>query len=70
MRGGADRVYLLQRSPYPCGRTHIQYDTTTLGHIVTLGFKAKSNAHIMCAHESCFHTYRIENIYRIIDVII
>jgi hypothetical protein len=37
---------------------------------VTPGFKAKLNAHSMCAHESSLHTYRIENAYRITNVTI
>jgi hypothetical protein len=37
---------------------------------VTPGFKAKPNAHSMCAHESSLHTYRIENGYRITNVTI
>jgi hypothetical protein len=37
---------------------------------VTPGFKAKSNAHSICAHESGFHTYSIENGYRITNAII
>jgi hypothetical protein len=32
MWSGAGKEYLLQRSPYPCGHLHIQYDTTTLCH--------------------------------------
>jgi hypothetical protein len=36
--------------------------------IVTPGFKAKPNAHSMCAQETSLHTYRIENGYRITDV--
>jgi hypothetical protein len=32
MHGEADREYLLQRSPYPSGCSHIQYDTTALCH--------------------------------------
>jgi hypothetical protein len=36
--------------------------------LVTPGFKAKSNAHSMCAHESSLHTYRIENGYKITNV--
>jgi hypothetical protein len=31
----------------------------------TSDFKTKPNAHSMCAQESSFHTYRIENGYRI-----
>jgi hypothetical protein len=34
-------------------------------HIVTPSFKAKPNAHSMCAQESSFHTCRTENGYRI-----
>jgi hypothetical protein len=37
-------------------------------HYVTPGFKAKSNAHSMCAQESSLHTYRIENRYRITNI--
>jgi hypothetical protein len=36
--------------------------------VVTPGFKAKPNAHSMCAQESSFHTYHIENGYRITNV--
>jgi hypothetical protein len=33
-------------------------------HAITPGFKAKLNAHSICAQESSFHTYRTENEYR------
>jgi hypothetical protein len=39
-------------------------------HSVTPGFKAKLNAHSMCAQESSLHTYRTENGYKIINVTI
>jgi hypothetical protein len=39
-------------------------------HSVTPGFKAKLNAHSMCAQESSLHTYHTENGYRITNVII
>jgi hypothetical protein len=39
-------------------------------HSVTLSFKAKLNAHSMCAQESSLHTHRIENGYRITNVTI
>jgi hypothetical protein len=35
---------------------------------VTPGFKAKPNAHSICAQESSFHTYHTENRYRITNV--
>jgi hypothetical protein len=35
---------------------------------ITPGFKAKSNAHSMCAQESSLHTYCIENGYKITNV--
>jgi hypothetical protein len=56
---------------------------TTMGHVtpnlrfciwcdlwvvVTSSFKAKPNAHSMCAKESSLHIYRIENRYRITNV--
>jgi hypothetical protein len=34
------------------------------------GFKAKMNTHSMCAQESSFNTYCIENWYKIINVTI
>jgi hypothetical protein len=37
---------------------------------VTPSFKAKLNAHSMCAQESSLHTYHIENGYRITSVTI
>jgi hypothetical protein len=37
-------------------------------HAVTPGFKAKSNAQIMCVQESSLHTYRTENGYKITNV--
>jgi hypothetical protein len=40
------------------------------GAPVTPSFKAKLNVHSMCAHESSFHTYCIENGYRITNVTI
>jgi hypothetical protein len=36
--------------------------------VVTPSFKAKPNAHSMCAQESSFHTYHLENRYRITNV--
>jgi hypothetical protein len=39
-------------------------------HSVTLGFKAKLNAHSMCAQEASLHTYHTENGYRITNVTI
>jgi hypothetical protein len=39
-------------------------------HSVTPGFKAKPNAHSMCAQESSFHTYTTENGYIKINVTI
>jgi hypothetical protein len=39
-------------------------------HSITPGFKAKPNAHSMCAHESSLHTHRIKNGYRITNVTI
>jgi hypothetical protein len=38
--------------------------------IATPGFKAKPNAHSMCAQKSSLHTYRTENGYRITNVTI
>jgi hypothetical protein len=38
--------------------------------LVTPDFKAKLNAHSMCAQELSFHTYRTENGYKIINVTI
>jgi hypothetical protein len=38
--------------------------------IVTPGSKVKLNAHSMCVQESSLHTYRAENGYRIINIII
>jgi hypothetical protein len=35
---------------------------------VTPDFKSKSNAHSMCAQESCLHTYHPENRYRITNI--
>jgi hypothetical protein len=35
---------------------------------VTPDFKAKPNAHSMCAQESSFHTYHTENGYKITNV--
>jgi hypothetical protein len=39
-------------------------------HSVTPDFKAKPNAHSMCAQGSSLHTYRTENGYRITNVTI
>jgi hypothetical protein len=36
--------------------------------VITPSFKAKLNAHSMCAQESSLHTYRSENGYRISNV--
>jgi hypothetical protein len=40
------------------------------GESVTPNFKAKPNAHSMCAQESSLHIYHIENGYRITNVTI
>jgi hypothetical protein len=45
-----------------------QYET--LCFLVTPDFKAKPNAHSMCAEQSSFHAYPTENGYRITNVII
>jgi hypothetical protein len=37
---------------------------------ITPGFKAKPNAHSMCAQESSLHTYHTKNGYRITNVTI
>jgi CRISPR/Cas system-associated protein endoribonuclease Cas2 len=47
-----------------------QRSTQLLCHTVTPDFKAKPNAHSMCAQESRFHTYLIENGYRITNITI
>jgi hypothetical protein len=39
-------------------------------HSVTLSFKAKLNAHNMCAQELSLHTYHTENGYKITNVTI
>jgi hypothetical protein len=39
-------------------------------HCVIPGFKAKLNAHSICAQESSLHTYHTENGYIITNVII
>jgi hypothetical protein len=41
--------------------------THMLSHLVS---RPKPNAHSMCAQESSLHTYRIENKYKITNVII
>jgi hypothetical protein len=48
-------------------------DRSRLEHLgaqggVTPGFKAKPNAHNMCAQESSLHTHRTENGYRMTNV--
>jgi hypothetical protein len=42
--------------------------TVATAQNVTPGFKAKLNAHSMCAEESSLHTYRTENGYKITNV--
>jgi hypothetical protein len=37
---------------------------------ITPGFKAKPNAHSLCAQESSLHTYHTENGYRITNITI
>jgi hypothetical protein len=49
----------------PCFLLAAPQDLLPLSHPV---FKAKPNAHSMCAQESSLHTYRIENGYRITNV--
>jgi hypothetical protein len=54
-------------------KIRVKYDTTFMvsnlpSRHVTTGFKAKQNAHSMCAQESSLHTYRIENGYRLTNV--
>jgi hypothetical protein len=39
-------------------------------NIITPGFKAKPNAHSMCAQELSLHTYCTENRYKITNIII
>jgi hypothetical protein len=38
-------------------------------HSVTPGYKAKPNAHSMCAQELSLHTYCTENLYIITNII-
>jgi hypothetical protein len=46
----------------------VDLDTACMLIFVTLGFKAKVNAHSMCAQESSLYAYYSENGYRITNV--
>jgi hypothetical protein len=50
-----------------CAQQRMKFQVDKLSHPV---FKPKLNVHSMCAQESSLHTYRTENGYRIINIII
>jgi hypothetical protein len=56
--------------PQNQGRRVSQFGPQNQQLRVTPGFKAKLNAHSICAQESSLHTYRTENGYRITNVTI